>query len=86
MLLAKLTKDASVETAARIIFEELICKYGCPKELWSDRGKAFIGEVVKYLAELFYIKQKFTSGYHPQTNGLTKRFNRTIANELAKGC
>ena len=83
-VIAKPTKDASAETAAKIIFEELICKYGCPKELWSDRGKAFIGEVVKYLAELFQIKQKFTSGYHPQTNGLTERFNRTIANELAK--
>ena len=83
-VIAKATKDGSAKTAARIIFEELICKYGAPKELWSDRGKPFIGEVCNYLTELFEIKQKFTSGYHPQTNGLTERFNRTIIDELAK--
>jgi len=83
-VIAKPTKDGSAETAARLLFEELICKYGTPKELWSDRGKSFIGEIVKYSTELFQIKQKFTSGYHPQTNGLTERFNRTITNELAK--
>jgi hypothetical protein len=83
-VIAKATKDGSAETAARIVFEELICKYGAPKELWSDRGKSFIGEVAKYLTDLFQIKQKFTSGYHPQTNGLTERFNRTIIDESAK--
>ena len=83
-VIAKATKDGSAETAARILFEELICKYGSPMELWSDRGKSFIGELTRYLANLFQIKQKFTSGYHPQTNGLTERFNRTITAELAK--
>ena len=83
-VIAKPTKDGSAETAATILFEELICKYGAPKELWSDRGKSFIGEIAKYLADLFQIKQKFTSGYHPQTNGLTERFNKTIADSLAR--
>ncbi len=83
-VIAKPTKDGSAETAARILFEELICKYGAPVELWSDRGKSFTGEIAKYLTHLFQTKQKFTSGYHPQTNGLTERYNRTIANELAK--
>jgi len=41
-------------------------------------------QTVKYLANLFQTKQKFTSGYHSQTNGLTEGFNRTITNELAK--
>ena len=83
-VIAKGMKDGSAETAAKILFEELICKYGAPKELWSDRGKLFIGEVVRYLMDLFRMKQKFTSGYHPQTNGLTERFNRTIIDELGK--
>ena len=76
--------DGSAETAAKVLFEDLICKFGCPKELWSDQGKSFTGEIFGYLAKLYNIVQKRTSGYHPQTNGLTERFNRTIAHELAK--
>ena len=40
--------------------------------------------MVGYLAELFHIKQMFTSGCHSQTNVLTERFNRTITTEFAK--
>jgi len=83
-VIAKPTMDGSAETAAKVLFEDLICKYGCPRELWSDQGKSFTGEVFGYLAKLYNIVQKRTSGYHPQTNGLTERFNRTIAHELAK--
>jgi len=36
------------------------------------------------LSKLCGISQKFTSGYHPQTNGLTERFNRTIQQVLSK--
>lgn len=37
-----------------------------------------------HLTKLCGITQKFTSGYHPQTNGLTERFNRTIQELLSK--
>ena len=46
-VIVKATKDGSTETAVKILFEELICKYGASKELWSDRRKSFIGEVAK---------------------------------------
>jgi len=78
-VIAKPVKDESAKTVAKIFFEEC-----ATKELWSDRGTAFLSEVVKYVSDLFEVKQKFTSGYHPQTNGLTERFNRTIISELAK--
>jgi len=76
--------DGSAEYAAKTLFEDLICKYGAPKELWTDRGKVFIGEIAKNLTDLLQVKQKFKSGFHPQTTDLTERFNRTITNELAK--
>ena len=38
-VIVKATKDGSTETAAKILFEELISKNGALKELWSDRGK-----------------------------------------------
>ena len=37
-----------------------------------------------HLSRLCGVEQRFTSGYHPQTNGLTERMNRTINNMLAK--
>jgi len=71
-------------TAAKFLFDNVICRHGAPEEILSDRGQAFTGEVMHHLARLCGINQKFTSGYHPQTNGLTERFNRTIQEVLSK--
>ena len=81
---ARACKDEMAETAARFIFENIVCRHGAPKEIWSDHGKCFVGEVMAHLSRLCGIEQRFTSGYHPQTNGLTERMNRTINNMLAK--
>ena len=81
---AKACADETAETAARFIFDNVVCRHGAPKEIWSDRGKCFTGEVMAHLSRLCGVKQRFTSGYHPQTNGLTERMNRTINNMLAK--
>ena len=43
-------------TAAKNLFEEVICKFGAAAELWSDGGKAFVGEAVKDLTDLFATK------------------------------
>jgi hypothetical protein len=81
---AKAVPDAGAETLAKFIFEEIICRHGVPKMILSDNGKNFISETVRILCEKFLIKHIFSSPYHPQTNGMVERLNRTLCNSLAK--
>lgn len=81
---ATATQDETAATAATFVFDEIVCRHGCPSEIVSDRGKAFVSEVFKALAGMCGFERKYTSGYHPQTNGLTERMNRTFENMLAK--
>jgi len=75
-------KTASI--VAGFLYEEVICKHGSPKVLLSDQGTEFLNTLVKQICTFFEIKHRTTTPYHPQTNGLTERFNRTLINILGK--
>src|SRR5439155_16114150 len=77
-------KDAMATNVVKFIYEVIICKYGCPKIILSDRGTHFKNKLVKELCEKFEIKHKLSAPYHSQTNGLVKRFNHTLCESLAK--
>jgi hypothetical protein len=81
---AKAMKKATAENVAEFIYKEIICRHGCPKIIMSDQGSHFKNQIVKELCERFRIKHKLSSPYHPQTNGLVERFNRTLCESLAK--
>ncbi len=81
---AKPMKDATAENVVKFIYEGIICRHGCPKIIMSDRGTHFRNKLVNELCEKFEIKHKLSSPYHPQTNGLVERFNRTLCEALAK--
>ena len=42
-----------------------------------------MGNTIKELTKLMNIKQLHTSGYRPQTNGLTEKFNDLLGNCIA---
>ncbi|EAL60315.1 hypothetical protein DDB_G0294336 [Dictyostelium discoideum AX4] len=56
----------------------IISRHGCPKRLLSDCGTSFLNKVISSVNELFKVKKVNTSPYHPQTDGLVERFNKTI--------
>lgn len=66
------------DTIATIYIKHIICRYGTPKQILTDRGKAFIGQVMTRVCKRLNINQLRTSSVHPQTNGLTERFNKTL--------
>ena len=78
------TDNHRVETIARLLMEHIICRHGVPLEILSDRGADFISELVTEVCRLAAIKKLNTSAYHPQTDGMVERFNRTLTDMIAK--
>ena len=57
---------------------EWVFKYGPPQALLSDNGSQFVAHFFQRECQLLGIDGAFTTTYHPQTNGQTERFNRTV--------
>src|SRR3954449_13577894 len=63
---------------------QILWCYSCSQIILSDRGTHFNNQVVKKLTEKFKINHLLSTPYHPQTNGLVERFNRTLCESLAR--
>ncbi len=78
------TSDQTALTIAKLLAEKVISRHGVPAELSSDRGAAFLSNLMKGVCQLMGIHKVNTTAYHPQTDGLVERFNRTLTDMLAK--
>ena len=58
--------------------------FGVPEALLSDRGTNLLSFLMKNICSLLGIEKLNTTAYHPQCNGLTERFNRTLKTMLRK--
>ncbi|CAG2188879.1 unnamed protein product [Mytilus edulis] len=70
------TQEAS--EVAKVLFREIISRYGAMKCLVTDLGRNFVSNLVNALCEMLNITRHHTSSYHPQTNGLVERTNSTL--------
>ena len=77
------TKDRKAPTVAQFLYE-VMCRHGCFQVQINDQGREFVNEVSTELCRLTGVEQRITSAYHPQSNGLVERQNRTIKNSLVK--
>ena len=81
---ARAIPNAKASSVVSFFYEDIICRHGCPKVLLTDRGTHFVNEMLDSLCESLGVKHKLSTAYHPQTNGLVERFNRTLCEALAK--
>src|SRR3954453_142317 len=81
---AQAIPNANAETTANFLYKTIISQHGCPQKILSDCGAHFKNQIIEKLMKKFQIKHLFSTPYHPQTNGLVKRFNRTLCELLAK--
>ena len=81
---ARPLKIANAISVVEFIYDEIICRFSTPRIIQSDQGTHFVNEVIANLSAKFRIKHKLSSPYHPQSNGLVERFNRTLCEGIAK--
>ncbi len=71
---------------AELVFSEVYKYHGLPKAIVSDRDTLFTSIFWSHLHKLIGTKLKMSSAYHPETDGLTERSNRTVGAMLRQVC
>ncbi|UYV76766.1 hypothetical protein LAZ67_14001978 [Cordylochernes scorpioides] len=81
----KAVLESTVKEVSKFLVEDIFLRHGAPQYLISNRGSQFTSNLMKEVMKMCKIKHCFThtTSYHPQTNGLTERLNRTLINMLS---
>ena len=70
------------ETIAQTLVEYIICRYGVPHTIHSDRGSNFLSDAMKSLYDILKIKKTHSSPYHPASNGKVEIAHKFINNAM----
>ena len=76
------TKSITAKAIALKFHEKIICVFGAPRRLVSDRGSGFKAQLFEALCKRYKIKQSLSSAYHPQTQGQVERAQQTLITSL----
>jgi hypothetical protein len=70
---------------ADLYITRIVCLHGVPKKIVSDRGTQFTSRFWEKLHEAMDTRLNFSSAYHSQTDGQTKRVNQ-ILEDILRAC
>ncbi|CAG8803597.1 12438_t:CDS:2, partial [Gigaspora margarita] len=76
--------NCTAETAVSFLYDNIICRHGCPHELITDHGSHFDNGLINTICKRLGIKHIMSSPYYLQANGLVERYNRTLCETIAK--
>ena len=71
-------KDITALQTAQLQIDHIFKRFGLPDDIISDRDPLFTSRTYQNLLKLLGIKQRFSTAYHPETDGETERVNREI--------
>ncbi|KAJ9521599.1 hypothetical protein QJQ45_008938 [Haematococcus lacustris] len=63
---------------ARLFIDNVFKHHGVPREIISDRGSHFTNQFWSSILKLLGVKECKSSAYHPESDGQTERYNRTL--------
>ena len=75
-------KSTTAAEAARLFWDHIVRLHGVPSVIYSDRGSQFTSQFWRTLWGLTGTQLKFSTAYHPQTQGVVERMNAVIGQLL----
>jgi len=88
---SKLTRTVALRhitagTVASAFLTAWVAAYGPPDCVLSDKGRQMDNSFFRAVMKMLGTRCKYTTPYHPQTNGQVERYNRTLLNQIQAFC
>ena len=74
--------DDDAATTARRFVDNVVCLFGLPDKIVSDRGPAFASQLWRDVWTALGVKLNISSARHPETDGQTEVTNKTVVTWL----
>ena len=71
-------------TIARVLFEQIMCRFGTAIAGISDRGREVDGQLMAETCRLLDVDKIRTTACHPSSNGAVERFHATLNSLIGK--
>ena len=75
--------DKTAQSVADAFFTKVVCRFGMPAVIHSDQGREFENKILQELCLIGGSHKTRTAPYHPESDGMVERFNRTLLMMLA---
>ena len=79
-------KTKTSQEIASVFFDQIICRYSCPRAVLTDRGKEFTSNLMSELCKILQVDRLKTSPFHPMCNAAVERMNSVIGQSIRAYC
>ena len=77
-------KDQTAYTTAKAIVQHVVCSWGVPEIIFSDRGINFTADLFKYMARMLHMTQRISASKNPRSNGLAESLVQRLSQMLKR--
>ena len=74
---------ATTKGVANFFIEQVVLRHGTPRRVTTDQGRCFVSGVMKKVFDRLEVKQRTSTAFHQQANGLVERLNKTLATMIS---